>query len=242
MAASVSQITTPLSAAHQAADATAIFHTIIDAAPHPATTMTTTTAAFEENVADWDLVLENINFTYVTRPEVKVLEGLTLCFPAGKMTAIVGPSGSGKSTIVGIIERWYEFDGDPVTNPLVSIYIFWEFFSKVSNMTRLTKERQVHWLRNGRITMSGRELRDIDVKQWRSQIGLVQQDNILFTTTIYQNVEYGLVGTQWEHADRATKERLVKAACREAFADEFVARLPKVCQISRILVILCSKA
>ncbi len=76
--------------------------------------------------------------------------------------------------------------------------------------------------------MSGRELRDIDVKWWRNQIGLVQQDNALFTTSIYKNVEFGLIGTVWENADSGTKDRLVRDACREASADEFISRLPEV--------------
>ena len=43
---------------------------------------------------------KNVEFTYPTRPELKVIKGLTCSFDAGKTTAIVGPSGSGKSTII----------------------------------------------------------------------------------------------------------------------------------------------
>ncbi len=68
----------------------------------------------------------------------------------------------------------------------------------------------------------------MDVKWWRSQIGLVQQEPFLFNETIYRNVEHGLIGTEWEHAPDAEKSRLVKEACREAFADEFISRLPEV--------------
>ncbi len=63
-----------------------------------------------------DIVVSNVNFTYPARPHIKVLAGVNLTFPAGKTTAIVGPSGSGKSTIVGLLERWYELDGDFKTN------------------------------------------------------------------------------------------------------------------------------
>ncbi|KAG7431679.1 Leptomycin B resistance protein pmd1 [Fusarium oxysporum f. sp. raphani] len=51
--------------------------------------------------------LNNIGFSYPTRPDTKVLEDFTLDIPAGKVTALVGPSGSGKSTIIGLLERWY---------------------------------------------------------------------------------------------------------------------------------------
>jgi len=69
--------------------------------------------------ASQDIVLTAVNFAYPGRPDLKILDSLTLRFPAGKNTAIVGPSGSGKSTIVQLIERWYELDGDLATNPLV---------------------------------------------------------------------------------------------------------------------------
>ncbi|KAI5925484.1 ABC transporter [Camillea tinctor] len=65
--------------------------------------------------------IENVNFSYPSRPGVKVLEDFSLHVPAGKVTALVGPSGSGKSTIVGLIERWYQMssgaiklDGTPI--------------------------------------------------------------------------------------------------------------------------------
>ncbi|KAJ9263267.1 hypothetical protein DTO195F2_2923 [Paecilomyces variotii] len=51
--------------------------------------------------------LQNIHFTYASRPDQKVLDGLTLEVPAGKFCALVGPSGSGKSTTFAMIERFY---------------------------------------------------------------------------------------------------------------------------------------
>lgn len=82
--------------------------------------------------------------------------------------------------------------------------------------------------RNGSITVGGRPCREIDLKWWRTQIGLVEQEPSLFNTTIYANVEFGLVGTEWDGADSETKKQLVKQACIEAFADEFISRLPEV--------------
>jgi ABC-type transport system involved in cytochrome bd biosynthesis fused ATPase/permease subunit len=66
------------------------------------------------------------------------------------------------------------------------------------------------------------------LKWWRNQVGLVQQEPCLFNNTIYANVEFGLIGTEWEDSDSETKEQLVKQACIEAFADEFINRLPDV--------------
>ncbi|KAI1635486.1 ABC transporter [Biscogniauxia mediterranea] len=58
--------------------------------------------------------IENISFSYPSRPGAKVLEDFSLHVPAGKVTALVGPSGSGKSTIVGLIERWYQMDSGTI--------------------------------------------------------------------------------------------------------------------------------
>lgn len=104
---SIGGVVAPATAAAQAAGASAIFHTIIDA-PRPCTS-----GVGEANEPHkGDIVLQNVNFAYPSRSDVKVLDDLSLRFPAGKLTAIVGASGSGKSTIVGLIERWYELDGN----------------------------------------------------------------------------------------------------------------------------------
>jgi ABC-type multidrug transport system fused ATPase/permease subunit len=78
-----------------------------------------------EITADTDIKFENVAFSYPSRPNVQILHGVDLHFPAGKVTAIVGPSGSGKSTVVGLVQRWYELLGttathtaeNPATNP-----------------------------------------------------------------------------------------------------------------------------
>lgn len=51
--------------------------------------------------------LERIKHIYPSRPEVVVMDDVTLTIPAGKTTALVGASGSGKSTIIGLVERFY---------------------------------------------------------------------------------------------------------------------------------------
>jgi ATP-binding cassette subfamily B (MDR/TAP) protein 1 len=111
---SIGSIAGPITSAGQAAGAASIFFSIIDA-PRPLTEG----AKAPEVSAQGDIVLQNINFAYPLRADVKVLDNLTLRFPAGKITAIVGPSGSGKSTIVGLIERWYEMDGNMTDKMLV---------------------------------------------------------------------------------------------------------------------------
>lgn len=88
----------------------------------------------------------------------------------------------------------------------------------------------------GSIMVGGRHLYELDLKWWRTQIGLVQQEPFLFNDTISKNVEYGLIGTKWEYETFEKKAELVKRACVEAFADEFISRLPEVCASNPIHV------
>ncbi len=62
------------------------------------------------------VALRDVRFTYDGNRDV--LQGVSLVFPAGKTTALVGPSGGGKSTIMSLLLRLYdpvdgavEFDG-----------------------------------------------------------------------------------------------------------------------------------
>ncbi|KAM0454494.1 hypothetical protein ACHAPV_008365 [Trichoderma viride] len=79
---------------------------------------------------------------------------------------------------------------------------------------------------SGTVAIGDRSLDEVDLKWWRSQIGLVQQEPFLFNGTIYTNVANGLTGTQWEGSSEEQKRELVTQACKEAFADEFIHKLP----------------
>ncbi|KAI4256858.1 MAG: hypothetical protein L6R42_005989 [Xanthoria sp. 1 TBL-2021] len=54
------------------------------------------------------ITFEDVTFRYPSRPDFSALENVSLFFPAGKHTAIVGPSGSGKSTIAALTTRLYD--------------------------------------------------------------------------------------------------------------------------------------
>lgn len=48
----------------------------------------------------------------------------------------------------------------------------------------------------------------------------------MFNETVLENVAKGLVGSTWEDESKQRKQELVEEACSEAFADEFIRRLP----------------
>ena len=55
-----------------------------------------------------NISFRNIYFNYPSRPDVKILRGLTLDVPAGKTVALVGSSGCGKSTCIQLVQRFYD--------------------------------------------------------------------------------------------------------------------------------------
>ena len=59
------------------------------------------------SLKEGNIVLDNINFSYKSNPENKVLQNISVKFTGGKMTALVGHSGSGKSTLLNMIPRIY---------------------------------------------------------------------------------------------------------------------------------------
>ncbi|KAI0407183.1 P-loop containing nucleoside triphosphate hydrolase protein [Xylaria palmicola] len=98
IAPNLQAVTTAVSAA------TKIFQTIDRASPLDSSS--------EEGeklpVVRGDIVLRNVSQVYPSRPDVVVMDNVSVEIPAGKTTAIVGASGSGKSSILGLLERFYE--------------------------------------------------------------------------------------------------------------------------------------
>jgi len=136
-----------------------------------------------------EIVLEDVKFSYPSRPIVQVVKGLSISFRAGKTAALVGASGSGKSTIVSLVERFY----DPTS---------------------------------GAVKVDGVNVKDLNLKWLRSQIGLVSQEPSLFATTIRANIAHGLIGTIHANASEEIKEALIKEASIKANADGFITKLP----------------
>ncbi|KAF9238097.1 P-loop containing nucleoside triphosphate hydrolase protein [Melanogaster broomeanus] len=79
----------------------------------------------------------------------------------------------------------------------------------------------------GSVKLDGVDIRDLNIKWLRSQIGLVSQEPTLFATTIKGNIAHGLVNTSYERLSEEEKFRLIKEACIKANADGFISKLPE---------------
>ncbi|KAI5058686.1 hypothetical protein GOP47_0026856 [Adiantum capillus-veneris] len=55
-----------------------------------------------------NIELQNVSFSYPSRPDIDIFQKFSLLIPAGKVVAIVGGSGAGKSTVISLIERFYD--------------------------------------------------------------------------------------------------------------------------------------
>ncbi|KAH7350675.1 ABC transporter-like protein [Rhexocercosporidium sp. MPI-PUGE-AT-0058] len=141
------------------------------------------------DVLEGTIELQNIKHVYPSRPGVCVMDDLSLVFPAGKTTALVGSSGSGKSTIVGLIERFYE----PV---------------------------------GGKIMIDGHDVSELNLTWLRQQIALVSQEPLLFSTTIYENIRHGLIGSVHERSSSDIQEKMIFEAAKTSNIHNFILSLP----------------
>ena len=55
-----------------------------------------------------DVAFEHVGFRYPSRPEMDVLNDVTLAARPGERIALVGPSGAGKSTLTALLLRFYD--------------------------------------------------------------------------------------------------------------------------------------
>lgn len=127
-----------------------------------------------------DIEFEDIHFSYPSRKDIKILQGMSLKIPHGKTIALVGASGCGKSTTIQLLQRFYDPD-------------------------------------SGLVKLDGHDIRSLNVRWLRENMGIVSQEPVLFDTTIAENIRYG--------REDATDEDIERAV-REANAYDFISTLP----------------
>ena len=137
--------------------------------------------------------MRSVEFSYPARPQVKVLQGLSVSVKSGQTLALVGPSGCGKSTVVSLIERFY----DP---------------------------------QSGDLTLDGNDLREVNIRWLRSQIGIVSQEPVLFDASIADNIRYGA-------NFREVSDVEVIEAAKAANIHSFIESIPQV-WVHKCMVIL----
>ncbi|KAM0872627.1 hypothetical protein ACQ4PT_038592 [Festuca glaucescens] len=72
----------------------------------------------------------------------------------------------------------------------------------------------------GRITVAGEDIRVFDKREWSRVVSLVNQDPVLFSASVGENIAYGLPD------DVVSKDEIIKAA-KAANAHEFIISLPQ---------------
>ncbi|HXG12952.1 MAG TPA: ABC transporter ATP-binding protein [Gemmataceae bacterium] len=70
---------------------------------------------------------------------------------------------------------------------------------------------------HGSVLIDGFDLRRVNLRSLRRQVGLVTQETVLFDDTVYNNIAYGRRHARAEDVERAA---------RRAFAHDFIIRLP----------------
>ncbi|CAK8673197.1 unnamed protein product [Clavelina lepadiformis] len=130
---------------------------------------------------DVKIEFHDVDFSYPSRPDVQVLNGMTFTIESGQRVGLVGQSGCGKSTIVQLIQRFYD-------------------------------------VKNGNISMGGKDVKSLNLKKLRDLIGVVSQEPVLFETSIAENIRWGRTGISDEE---------IQEAAKKANAFNFIMKLPK---------------
>lgn len=61
------------------------------------------------------VAFSDVGFAYPARPDVRVLQQLSLALRPGEVVAVVGPSGAGKSTLAALLSRFYDPQSGTIT-------------------------------------------------------------------------------------------------------------------------------
>ncbi|PRQ40107.1 putative xenobiotic-transporting ATPase [Rosa chinensis] len=111
---------------------------------------------------------KEVHFSYPSRPDTPVLEGLNLTIRAGKTVGFVGAM---------VLETLPPF----------------HYLKRVCDTVK------------GKILLDGYDKKRLQLKWFRSQMGLVSQELVLFATSIKENIIFGKEGASMENVTDAAK-------------------------------------
>ena len=147
---------------------------------------------------------------------------MTLKVSRGQTLALVGPSGCGKSTTIRLLQRFYDPDAGLVR--AISRYgkldfAYYRNHSLVGCTLLLMSEtcKQIY-SNHFQITIDGKDIKSLNLRWLRQNIGVVSQEPVLFNATIAENIRFG--------REDATMEDIEQAAKRANIHD-FITRLPR---------------
>lgn len=75
--------------------------------------------------------------------------------------------------------------------------------------------------------IDGHDIASLNLTWLRQQIGLVSQEPTIFSTTVFENIRYGLIGTSYEHRPEDEIKELVERAAKKANAYDFILAMPE---------------
>ena len=142
-------------------------------------------------------VIDFRNVTFSYDGEKNVLDNFNLKVEPGKKIALVGESGCGKSTVVNLLERIYEID----------------FY--INEKQNYKNDPKI----NG-IFLDDENIQYYDLEYYRSLIGYVQQEPVLFNKSIRDNIIFGRE-EQIKNMN-LNVDSLIKEACDLANVSEFL--------------------
>lgn len=79
----------------------------------------------------------------------------------------------------------------------------------------------------GDILLDGVPIRELNIRWLRSQIGLVSQEPTLFSTSVWENIAFGLLHTEYDNYSEEEKDKLIVHAAHLANAHAFITQLPQ---------------